>query len=156
MGVGLARRGLAYAFFTNSRLGILVNGIAVDRSGCLSIGAGRCAVQFTLAFVCEMITGCTSRNDARSVQANTSRGMGCRVTVQTLCAAVLVMVNTGIVHQAFIASAGTDDTLPILTKFIRFARRVALAAVQRIAFELVFWQTRRFRIGTTIDHAIVA
>ena len=66
------------------------------------------------------------------------------------------MVNTGIVHQAFIASAGTDDTLPILTKFIRFARRVTLAAMQRIAFELVFGQTRRFCIGTTIDHAIVA
>lgn len=129
MGVGLARRGLAYAFFTNSRLGILVNGIAVDRSGCLSIGAGRCAVQFTLAFVCEMITGGTSRNDARSVLANTSRGMGCRVTVQTLCAAVLILVDTGIVQQTFVAGAGTDDTLSILAKFIGLALRVTFAAV---------------------------
>ena len=62
--VVVARRGLAYAFLTDSRLGILVNGIAVDRSGCLSIGAGRCAVQFTFAFVCEMITDCTGCNGA--------------------------------------------------------------------------------------------
>ena len=140
MGVYLASRGLAYAFFTNARLGI-VKGIAVDRSGRLSIGTGRCAVQLTRAFVGEMISGGTGRNHARTVLANARRGMVCCVTVQALRAAMLILVDTGIVQKAFVAGACVDNTLPFLTKLIGLAFHVTFAAVQRIALELFFGQT---------------
>ena len=137
MGIVLARRGLAYAFHANSSLRIIKR-IAIDRSGRLSIGTGRCAVQLTHAFVCEMMSACTSRNDARSALANASRGVIRRVTVQALRAAVLVLVDTGIVQQAFVAGTGVDNTLPILTKLVGFALRVTIAAVQWIIIKLVF------------------
>ena len=69
MGVGLARRGLAYAVFTNTRFRI-VKRIAVDCSCRLSIGTGCSTVYLARAFVCEMISGCTGRDDARSALAN--------------------------------------------------------------------------------------
>ena len=140
MGVCLARRGLAHAFLTNARLGI-VKRIAVDRSGRLSIGAGRCAVDFALAFVCEMISGCTGRNHARTALANARRGVVCRVTVQALRTAMLILVNADIVQQAFAAGTGVDNTLTFLAEFIGFAFHVTFAAVQRIALELFFGQT---------------
>lgn len=138
MGIGLARSGLAYAFLANSCLGILVNGIAVDRSSRLSIGTGRCAVQLTHAIACEMISACTGRNDACSALTNARRGIVRRVTVQALCAAVLVLVDTGIVQKAFVAGTGIDNTLPILTKLVGFALRVTIAAMQWVAIELVY------------------
>ena len=82
--------------------------------------------------------------------------MVCRVTVQTLRAAVIILVDAGIVKKAFVAQAGADDTLAILTICIVRALRVTGAAVQWITFELIFRQTHRFCVGAAIDHVISA
>ena len=55
MGIGLAFRGYAITIGAISRLCIWVNGIAIDRSGRHSIGAGRFAIEFTVACVGEMV-----------------------------------------------------------------------------------------------------
>ena len=47
--------------------------------------------------------------------------MVCRVTVDALYAAVVILIDTGIIKEAFVVGAGADDTLAILTEFIGFA-----------------------------------
>ena len=129
MCIVLAFRGLAYSFLTNPGFGI-VKCIAVDRSGCIPIGTCRSTVYFTAAFVREMESGNTGCDDARSVLADAGRSEVCHVTVQTLGAAMGILVDTGIVIKTFIARAGADDTLTILTICIVRAFRVTFAAVQ--------------------------
>ena len=156
MGIGLAFRGYAITIGAISRLCIWVNGIAIDRSGRHAIGAGRCTIEFTVTFVGEMVSGSTRSNLARSTLANARFGMVCRVTVNTLRAAMFILIDTRIVIKACISSAGTGDTFPVLTQFIVLALRVTIAAMQRVTFELIGRQAHRFCAGTTIDHAIVA
>lgn len=156
MGIGLAFRGYAITIGAISRLCIWVNGIAIDRSGRHAIGAGRCAIEFTVTFVGEMVSGSTRSNLARSTLANARFGMVCRVTVNALRAAMFILIDTRIVIKACISSAGTDNTSPVLTQFIVLALRVTIAAMQRITFELFARQAHRFCAGTTIDHALIA
>ncbi len=155
MGIGLAFRGFAYSFLTNASLGIAKR-IAVDRSGRIPIGTSRGTVDFTCALVCEMKTCDTRGDDTRSVLTDAGRSVVCRVTVQTLRAAMCILINTGIVIKTFVAGTRADDTLPILTKCIVRALRTTLAAVQWVTLELVLRQTHRLRVGTAIDHASLA
>ena len=114
MGIVLAFRGFAHALLTNPRFCIF-ECIAVDRAGRLTVGTCRIAVCLTCAFVREMITGNTGGDDAQTVLADACRGMvGC-VAVQALCAAMVILVDAGIIIKAFVARACTDDTLAILT-----------------------------------------
>ena len=97
----------------------------------------------------------TRGDDARSVLADTSRSEVCHVTVQTLRAAMRILIDTGIIIKTFVARAGADDTLPVLTICIIRALRITLTAVRWVTLELFFRQTHRLCIGTAIDHAIV-
>ncbi len=155
MGIVLAFRGLAFGFHADSGF-CIVKGIAVDRAGRLTVGTGFGTVHLTCAFVREMITGNTGGDDAQTVLADACRGMvGC-VAVQALCAAMVILIDAGIIIKAFVARACTDDTLAILTVCILCALRIAFAAVQRVTFELIFRQTQWFCIGTAIYCAILA
>ena len=155
MGIALAFRGFAYSFLTNPFFCIF-KGIAVDRAGRLTVGTGRIAVNFAVAFVRKMKSSNTGCNDARSILTNTGRSEVCHVAVQALGAAVGILVDTGIIIKAFVARAGADDTLTILAVCILCALRIAFAAVQWVTFELIFQQTHRICIGTAIDHVIIA
>ena len=156
MGIGLAFRGYAITIGAIPRLCIWVNGIAIDRSGRHAIGAGRCAIEFTVTFVGEMVSGSTRSNLARSTLANARFGMVCRVTVNALRAAMFILIDTRIVIKACISSAGTGDTFPVLTQFIVLALRVTIAAMQRVTLELIGRQAHRFCAVTTIDHVLIA
>ena len=70
MSIGLASRGYAITICAIPGLCIWVNGIAVDRSGHHAVGAGRCAIEFTVSVVGEMVSGSTRSNLARSTLAN--------------------------------------------------------------------------------------
>ena len=102
MGIGLAFRGLAYAFHAVSCFCILINCIAVDCSGCLAIGTSHGTVFCTFIYACEMITGNTGCNFTRTVLANTSRSIVCRVTVRTLSAAMFILIDTRIIIKALV------------------------------------------------------
>lgn len=154
MGIGLAFYGFAHGFKTSAHL-CIVKRIAVDRSCCIPIGAGCRAVYLANAFGGEMISGNTGGDDARSVLADASRGEVCRVTVHALRAAMVILVNAGIVQKAFIAGTRTDKAFPGLAKFIVSALSVTLSAMHRIALELLFWQTHRLCIGTAVYHAVI-
>ena len=142
MGIVLTFRCFAYSFLTNARLGI-VECIAVYRSGRIPIGTSCGTVYFTYAFVCEMKSCDTRGDDARSVLADTSRSEVCHVTVQTLRAAMRILIDTGIIIKTFVARAGADDTLPVLTICIIRALRITLTAVRWVTLELFFRQTHR-------------
>ena len=113
MGIVLTFRGLAFALQANAFFCIF-KGIAVDRAGRLTVGTGFGTVFLTCAIVCKMITGNAGGNDARTVLANACRGMVCRIAVQTLRAAVIILVDAGIMIKAFVARACADDALAIL------------------------------------------
>ena len=104
MGIGLAFRGDTITIYAIPGLCILVNGIAVDRSGRHAIGAGHCAIELTVAIVGEMVSGSTRSNFARSVLANARFGMVCRITVNALRATMFILIDTRIVIKAFISS----------------------------------------------------
>ena len=105
MGIRLACRSLAFTLSTDSRFGIYINRIAVDRSVRISIGAGRSAVDLTYALVGEMISGNTGSDGARSALANACRGEVCCVAVHALRAAMIILVDAGIVPKALTAVA---------------------------------------------------
>ena len=104
MGFVLALRGSADSFVTNPFFCIF-KGIAVDRAGRLTVGTGFGTVFLTCAIVCKMITSNAGGDDARTVLANACRGIVCRIAVQALRAAVIILIDAGIVIKAFIAGA---------------------------------------------------
>lgn len=77
-----------------------------------------------------MITGSAGGDDARTVLADACRGMVCSIAVQALRTAMVILVDAGIMIKAFVARAGADDALAILTRSIIRALRVTFAAVQ--------------------------
>ena len=113
MGIGLAFLGLAYAFMANCHLDI-VERIAIDRSALFSIGTCCHAVFFAHAFDREMISGSARFYDARSFLADAFRSVVCRIAVHTLRAAMVILIDTGIIIKAFVASAFADNAFPIL------------------------------------------
>lgn len=113
VGIGLAFLGLAYAFITDGYLSKF-EGIAVDGSGFIPIGAGLSAVHFASAFGCEMIAGNTGGDDACAFFADAGRGKVRRVAVHALRAAMLILIDAGIVIKAFVAGAFADNAFPIL------------------------------------------
>ena len=154
MGIVLTFRGLAFGFHADSGFCIF-ECIAVDSSGRIPIGTGFGTVHLTCAFVREMITGNAGGDDARTALADACRGMvGC-AAVQALCAAMVILIDAGIIIKAFVARACTDDTLAILTVCILCALRIAFAAVQRVTFELFFGQTQWFCVGPAIYCATI-
>ena len=102
-----------------------------------------------------MISVNTRGDRTCSILADASRGIVCRVTVHALCTAMVILVDTGIVKKAFVVGAGVDNALTVLTKLIGCALRVTFAAVQCIAFELIFGETHRFCVRATIGHAVM-
>ena len=104
MGIGVAFYGLANAFHANARLCIFKR-IAVGRSIRIPIGAGRRAVYLASAFVGEMVSGNASGDDAGAFLANAGRCEVCRIAIHALRAAVVILVDAGIVQKAFVASA---------------------------------------------------
>ena len=156
MGIRLACCGLAFTLSTDSRFGIYINRIAVDRSVRISIGAGRSAVDLTYALVGEMISGNTGSDGARSALANACRGEVCCVAVQALRATVIILIDTGIIKKAFVAGAGTDNAFPILAKFIARTFFVTIATMLWVTFELLLRQTQRFCVGAAVCHACIA
>ena len=69
---------------------------------------------------------------------------------------MVILIDTGILKKAFIAGAGADDTLTILTIFIVLTLCITFAAVQWVTLKLVLRQTQRFCVGTAICHVIFA
>ena len=113
MGIGLAFLGLAYAFMTNAHLDIIER-IAIDRSGLFSVGTRCHTVFLTHAFDREMISGSTRFYDARSFLADACRGMVCGIAVHALCAAMVILIDTGIVIKAFVGVAFADNAFSFL------------------------------------------
>lgn len=105
MGIRLACRSLAFTLHADARFGICIKRIAVDCSVRISIGTGRRAVYFTHALVGEMISGNTRSDGARSALANACRGEVCCVAVHALRAAMIILVDAGIVPKALTAVA---------------------------------------------------
>ena len=62
-----------------------------------------------------MITGNAGGDDARTVLANACRGIVCRIAVQALRTAMVILIDAGIMIKAFVVRAGADNTLAILT-----------------------------------------
>ena len=109
----MAFLGLAYAFMTNGHLDIIER-VAINRSGLFSVGACCHAVFLTHAFDREMIAGSTRFYNARSFLADARRGMVCRIAVHALRAAMVILIDTGIVKKTFVAGAFADNAFPIL------------------------------------------
>ncbi len=82
--------------------------------------------------------------------------MVCSVTIHALCATMVILIDAGIVIQAFIIWAGADDTTAILTKCIAGAFFITCAAVIWVIIELILWQTHWVCVRTTIDHIRIA
>ena len=105
-------------FWFGKRKAFLLAGSIYAGAVCIAIPACCAAtcvgVWFTQTFVREMITGNAGGDDARTVLADACRGIVCRIAVQTLRAAVIILVDAGIMIKAFVARAGADDALAIL------------------------------------------
>ena len=156
MGVVLTFRSPAFGSHADSGFCIGIERIAVDCSGRISVGTGLCTVDFAHACFCEMISGDTGCDDARSVLADAGRSEVCRIAVQALRAAVIILIDAGMVVKTRIVGAGADDALPRLTIFIGCAFCIAFAAVERITLELFFGQTHRICVGSAVEHVIIA
>ena len=87
------------------------------------------AVGFAGVFI-YMISGNTGGHFARAGLTNACRGMVCRVTVRALRAAMVILIDTGIIIQAFIAGAGACYTNSILTQFVIGALCATITAVR--------------------------
>ena len=155
MCIVLAFQGLAQPFMASGSLGIVKRG-AVGRSGLVPIGACRDAVDFAYAFVCEMISCGACGDGACAILADAGRCVVSRVAVHALRAAMVILIDTGIVIKAFVVGAFADNAFPILAEFIVGALRVTCAAVPGITFELFFWHAHRFCVGTAVCHAVIA
>ncbi len=103
-----------------------------------------------------MISGNAGSNDACSLLADAGSGEVCCIAVQALGAAVIILIDAGIVKKAFVAQAGADNALPVLTICIVRALCIAFAAVHWVTFELFFRQTHRICVGAAINHASIA
>ena len=82
MGIVLAGFGLAFTLHTNPFFCIF-KGIAVDRAGRLTVGAGCGRISLTFGIVRQMVSDGARCNSAYSPLTNTGRGVFGRITVDT-------------------------------------------------------------------------
>ena len=105
-------------FWFGKRKAFLFTGAIYAGAVCIAIPACCAAtcvrVWFTQTFAREMITGNTGCDDARTVLADACRGMVCRIAVQALRTAMVILIDAGIMIKAFVARACADDALAIL------------------------------------------
>lgn len=111
MGIVLTFRGLAFALQTNPFFCIF-KGIAVDRAGRLTVGAGCGRISLTFGIVRQMVSDGARCNFACALQANTGRGVIGRITVDTGGAAVTIIIDALVIEQTLIVVARIDDALP--------------------------------------------
>ena len=69
---------------------------------------------------------------------------------------MVILVDTGVIKSACVVGAGIDSAFPILAKLIVRTFLLTAAAMQRVAFKLIFWQAHRFCLGAAIYHGIIA
>lgn len=113
MGIVLTYYGQAFALHTNSFFCIF-KGIAVDRAGRLTVGAGCGRICLTFGIVREMVSDGARCNSACAPLANTGRGVFDRVAVHTLLATMIICIDALIIEQTLIVVARIDDAFSFL------------------------------------------